>query len=93
MMLVYIGNVFLTFTPPLNFKTNFFLIQKFIHNTVFPRIEARASIYFRALFDLASKQRVGLLRDRPLYKHVALAAASIEFFSTQFTVQSLKATS
>ena len=32
------------------------------------------------------------LQDRTLFTHVALAAASFEFFSALFTAQSLKAT-
>ena len=39
------------------------------------------SISFRALFDLA------FIRDWALFRHVALAAASVEFFSMQFTAQ------
>ena len=53
-------------------------------------------LYFLlALFNLASiYMRPAFIRDWPLFMHVALAAASFEFFSahTMYVAQSLKAT-
>ena len=64
----------------------------------YPRIEAPAiisfwaSISFRALFDTASKRGWPLYGPASIYAriYIALAAASVEFFSTQFTAKALK---
>ena len=50
----------------------------------FPSIQGRASISFQALFDQ------GVIWDHPLFTYTALAVASFEFFSAQFTVQARK---
>ena len=70
-------------------KIFFFLIYPLHINTSLNDciVYIYCTLSFRALFDPA------FIRDRALFRHVALAAASVELFSTQFTAQSLKATS